>query len=145
MKANGINPNGGGAATPEAESPSKAANTPKKTPAKTPTKRKAKGAGADSDAPKKRRGRKAAATPKKGKSDEKATDADSDDANETTIKKEDGLRGDNDPFLTQPGDNADRDDAMFKQFVDTAASSPDTEKEMGEVVEENVFIKQEYA
>lgn len=120
MKANGINPNGG-ALTPEVETPTKPGATPKKTPAKTPTKRKAKGASADGDTnetPKKRRGGKAAATPKI-KSEEKVANGDFEDGEKVAIKE--GMRGKNDPFLNQGDDEVDND--MFNQFVDTAAAT----------------------
>lgn len=136
MKANGINPNGG-ALTPEAESPSKPGTTPKKTPAKTPAKRKAKGAAADGDTsetPKKRRGGKALASPKNTKFEEKVLEWNYKRGDKVVVKKEQGLRGDNDPFLTQPGEKANGEDDMFKQFVETAAAAGET-----------VFVKSEYA
>ncbi|KAL1959062.1 hypothetical protein VTO42DRAFT_3303 [Malbranchea cinnamomea] len=163
LKSNGVNPNGGGSATTDGESPTKSTTvTPKKTPTKTPTKSKGGGvgavAGADGDdsqtgtgTPKKRRGGKTLTkTPskKKAKSEEKVAELDSEGASDDIVKKEEGLRGINDPFLTQPGDKLNGDDAMFKQFCNTAAAAASAEVENrghGGPTEEMVSIKDEYA
>ena len=124
MKANGINPNGGGSATPDGGSPDKAAPAPKATPKKgqkTPTKA-TKGKDSDtpkSETPKKRCSGKATGTSptKKVKSEEKVVDSDSDKVD---------VKGEDDPFVTKDVVKTEGDDALFDQFCNAEADSNET-------------------
>ncbi|WEW56379.1 hypothetical protein PRK78_001822 [Emydomyces testavorans] len=153
MKANGINPNGGGPANPADGGPTTTENTTPKKPRKAPASKATtpKEPKSTTSTPRKRKGGQAATAidspTKKYKSAEKIKEEDSDEddaVNGNSVNVDDkaktkgkgqkngegGLRSENDPFLgTAAAKGNDEADACLQAFMNTAKSAAEKQND----------------